>query len=502
IQLADWCRKAKLFGQERAHLQAVIDLTPDNDHGLLLRRLGNIQFGNVWLSREQVEQWSARNRRTFTALKRWETRLKKIADRLDGSRSQHDSAVVSLCELTDPDVIPVMECLLCGRDETCALAAVTAFEKMPGHEATLALACQAVFSNWESVRKAAAKPLRQRKFEDFVPPFISLLVSPITREPMAQQSHFGINGFVLITGYVLARETNDQFQVAVMHQVDYRLNAALQGYVVRSAGGYHLEVDPDIKRGEPVAGLARTRQTVDDLRSTADQTYAKERLIEEMVTATNERTVELNRRIIGVLADVSGRDSEPNPATWWQWWGDFTDTQIVEGKRVVTVEENTEVLNPNFRLRFRSCFAAGTPVWTNSGQVDIEKIKVGDLVLAQNIETGELTWKPVVCTTLRPAKPLLAVTIGDELVTTTSGHRFWVAGEGWIKARDLRPGSFVHTVRGNAAVAGVETGPTAETYNLVVDDFHDYFVGSTGFLVQDLPLPQPTNATVPGLTLR
>jgi hypothetical protein len=273
--------------------------------------------------------------------------------------------------------------------------------------------------------------------------------------------------------------------------------------VVKSAGGYHLEPETDRQRGSPLAVSGAKRQGLDNGRKTADQVYVKERLTEEMVTATNERTEELNRRIIRVLADVTGRDPTPDPRTWWQWWGDYTDTQIVGGKRVQIVSEDTEVLgDPALRLRFRSCFAAGTPVWTDSGQVAVEKIKVGDLVLAQNVQTGELAYKPVVCTTVRPAKPLLEVTIGDEPVTATSGHRFWVAGDGWTKARDLAPGQLVHTVRGNAPVAAVKTGPTAETYNLVVADSHDYFVGRSGFLVQDLPIPEPTNAIVPGLTRR
>lgn len=501
LELADWCRKEKLYDQERAHLQAVLDLTPDGDHTLLLERLGNIQFGQVWLSREQVSQWQALNRRTLTALKHWEGRLEKIADRLDGSRAQHDSAVASLRKLTDPDVIPVIECLLCGRDEPCALAAVAVFENIEGYEATLALARQAAFSNWPSVREAAVRPLHGRKFEDFVPPFISLLVSPITRTPTSQWSYYSGGQFVLATGYILARETSDQFQVAVMHQLDYRLTTALQGTFVRFAGGFHLEPETGKGEGSLLAVMGRKRQGLDNGRKSADATYAKERLVEEMVVAENERTEELNRRIIGVLSNVTGRDPEPDPAKWWQWWGDYTDTQIVGGKRVVRVAEDTEVLgDPTLRLRRLSCFAAGTPVWTESGQVAIETIRIGDLVLAQNIETGELAFKPVVCTTVRPAKPLLAVTIGEESVTATSGHRFWVAGEGWTKARDLKARSLIHTVTGNAAVAAVETGPTAQTYNLVVADFHDYFVGRTGFLVQDLPLPQPTNAVVPGLT--
>jgi hypothetical protein len=499
LKLADWCRQQKLYDREQAHLRAIMDLTPDDDHTMLLERLGNIQFGNVWLSREQVVQWQALNRRTLTALKHWEGRLEKIADRLDGSRAQHDTAVASLNKLTDSDVIPVIECLLCGRDEACALAAVAVFEKMEGCEATLALARQAAFSNWPAVREEAVKSLHGRKFEDFVPPFISLLVSPITRKPMSQQWQYGSGQFVLASGYVLARETSDQFQVAVMHQLDYRLTTALQGNFVRFAGGFHLEPETG-REGSPAVVFNRRRQGLDNGRITADQTYAKERLIEELVTASNERTDELNRRIIGVLADVTGRDPEPDPAIWWKWWGDYTDTQLVGGKRVVTVAEDTEVLgDPTLRLRQRSCFAAGTPVWTESGQVAIEKVKVGDLVLAQNVETGELSLKPVVCTTVRPAKPLLTVTMREESVTATSGHRFWIAGDGWTKARDLKSGQLVHTVRGNASIAAVATGPTAETYNLVVADFHDYFVGRTGYLVQDLPLPQPTNAVVPGL---
>src|SRR5262249_50143506 len=200
---------------------------------------------------------------------------------------------------------------------------------------------------------------------------------------------------------------------------------------------------------------------------------------------------------------VTGRDPSPDPATWWQWWADFTDTQQVGDKAVVKVSEETVTLgNPSSQIRRRSCFAAGTPVWTESGPRAIETIQIGDRVLAQDIDSGELAYQPVVATTIRPAKPLVRLQIGDESLTATGGHPFWVAGDGWTQAPDLRPRTLVHTVRGSAPIDGVEPGETAETYNLVVADFHDYFVGRAGFLVQDLPLPQPTNVVVPGLTRR
>jgi hypothetical protein len=72
-------------------------------------------------------------------------------------------------------------------------------------------------------------------------------------------------------------------------------------------------------------------------------------------------------------------------------------------------------------------------------------------------------------------------------------------GGGWIKARDLEPHSLLHTVTGNTPVWTSRKGQTAETYNLVVADFHTYFVGKTAILCQDLVFPRPTNFVVPGL---
>jgi hypothetical protein len=289
--------------------------------------------------------------------------------------------------------------------------------------------------------------------------------------------------------------------------VDYRLTDALQGNFVRFRGGFHLEPEKQSARSNTVdayvAQSTAARASNDVGRAAAAEAHEKEKLIESFVDAVNERTAELNRRTISVLAAVSGREPSPEPDTWWHWWADFTDTQHIGDKAVVKVaEEQVTVGDPSSRIRRRSCFAAGTPVWTESGQVAIETIQVGDRVLAQDIDTGELAYKAVLRTTVRPAKPLVQLQIGDETILATSGHRFWVSGEGWTKSRDLKPRSLVHTVRGNARVAAVEPGTTEETYNLVVDGFHDYFVGRAGILVQDSPLPQPTNTIVPGLTRR
>src|SRR5262249_53132589 len=79
------------------------------------------------------------------------------------------------------------------------------------------------------------------------------------------------------------------------------------------------------------------------------------------------------------------------------------------------------------------------------------------------------------------------------------GHRFWNPGPGWIRARDLEPQTLLHTVTGNTPLWLSKKGNTAETYNLVVADFHTCFVGNTGVLCQDLLIPRGTNSVVPGM---
>jgi hypothetical protein len=139
-------------------------------------------------------------------------------------------------------------------------------------------------------------------------------------------------------------------------------------------------------------------------------------------------------------------------------------------------------------------------VWTEHGLSPIEKIRVGDRVLAQDVQTGELAFKPVLKATVRPPKELATLRLGDETVVCTGGHRFWNSGSGWIKARDLEPRTMLHTVTGNVPVWSAKKGESAETYNLVVADFHTYFVGKAGVLCQDLLLPASTNNIVPGLS--
>jgi hypothetical protein len=134
--------------------------------------------------------------------------------------------------------------------------------------------------------------------------------------------------------------------------------------------------------------------------------------------------------------------------------------------------------------------------------INIEQVQIGDRVLAQDVDTGELAYKVVLQTTERPPSELLEIKFVDSAVTTTKGHPFWVNGMGWRMAKQLQVGDQVHSLAGGQNVERIEPAPAAKAYNLVVADFNNYFVGSSEVLVHDNTYRKPTLALTPGLLAR
>jgi len=118
------------------------------------------------------------------------------------------------------------------------------------------------------------------------------------------------------------------------------------------------------------------------------------------------------------------------------------------------------------RLQIRytmSCFPAGTPIHTMSGPRPIEQVRTGDRIRA------------------------------------TRGHPFWINGQGWRMAKQLKVGDRLHGLNGALVIDRIAEAPATEAYNLVVSDFGMYFVGDNRVLVHDnMPLAE-TTGLVPGL---
>ena len=508
LALADWCRKNRLADQEQAHLHAALRLSAELITPERLGRMGYRQVAGQWLSPEQSREWQALNAAAETSLARWESGINAAAEQLAQPGTRQEGVVNRLAKLVDASAVPAVEDLLAGQSEDSARLAVDVLARIEGYEASQALAKQGVFSEWASVREQARQALKSRRFEDFVPPLISLLATPVKAEFKIEDAGLrpGLNAAAgaLFYSLVLARETEDQFQVATLRTVntmttDYLPARPIGIRTARKNDGVFF--NSDVFHSTP-----RNAQIIDQLargRRDAEQTMRaqldfQKRTVEEY----NRRTAELNGRIGALLASVSELPATSDPKPWWNWWSQYTDTERPDGKMLVRISETQTVGRSPPRSMYvgpMSCFAAGTPVWTETGLAPIDEIEVGDRVLSKNIETGALAYLPVLQATVRPPRDLCALELGGETIFCTGGHRFWASGEGWVKARDLKPQTLLHTVTGSTHIESQKTDRNEETYNLVVPDFHTYFVGQSGLLAQDLLIPRPTNKVVPGL---
>jgi hypothetical protein len=255
----------------------------------------------------------------------------------------------------------------------------------------------------------------------------------------------------------------------------------------------------------------------------------------ERIDCANKRIDYVMQSIAGTTADARTSDSDddgviPNSADatpksnastadkWWQWWANYNEAYM-PAKSVATIkfaesayykhdiDTSTSCVTSGLQvynsathelLQTHSCFAAGTTVVTQIGPVAIEKLKIGDRVLAQDADSGELNFKPVLGTTVRPPVEMALVTTARGELKTTRGHPFWIVGKGWRMAKELQVGERVVSLGGTATVTALAKQAPEPAYNLIVADFGTYFVGEGRILVHDNTPRLPTPVAIPG----
>lgn len=473
--LADGSRHHKLFDEERAHLMQVVAFDPS--HTEAHTRLGDVPVQGTWIAREAAQRTVRNARRGQAGYERYGAKAAKFVQRLrQRSPSGLAPELSRFDEWLDPEALPSLEQAVGDQGDAVHEAYLGWLDRFPCYEASQAIVRQALFSEHAPIRVTAVESLKSRPTADYMRDLVaSVTVLRPASEPRT------ITG----RGLHLASYTVDSMSRRL--DVQFLLKNPIE--VFRAAPGAPAGGWTD--RHEATGAAAAQIWQADGLtRAARDQVRSD--------------------RAARIVAEISGerlKDAE----SVWEWWGRANDMN--EAKEIVSidyeqpwyVDRRTRRVQPQAYQSFQyaqamSCLTAGTPLVTETGPRPIEEIGIGDRVLAQDPETGELAFKPVVARMSREKAKLTRLKTADDEIVCSQGHPYWVNAMGWVQARHLRPGLPLHTVQGSLDVVSVEPAGTGTVYNVIVADSHSYFVGKTSaVLSHDISPRDPTNAIVPGL---
>jgi len=495
LALAGWCRYRGLRDAEQLHLRRVLadDTSGPAERRKAKNRLGLRMYDGELLTKTEIRQSRVQSAQARKDQAKWWRVVEKWGKAIDGGAGRKQRyALEKLRAINDPAAIPALETLLSPESEQLALEVVYVLGKMPEYAATQSLVLHAVDGLWRSVREAGMEQLERRPLHDYAPLLLRGLVAPVQTKINVE---VGADGLV--------RREHEFFREGL-----YERRVLKDRYV----GGPSF-ISRTIRAGNQTSLNLAARISIEH----AIQTYEADELrrslyFQELIRADqmqlevadfNAAIYDDNDRRFDVLERTTGESLGRTPAAWWDWWLDYNEVYQEEKP---TYTDEIDHVDPYYfpwtNRVLQSCFPAGTKVRSERGLVDIERVRAGDRVLSQDVETGELAYKLVSQTTERPPSDLLRITLGDTTITATKGHPFWVNNVGWRMAKRLKVGQQLHSVGGGQTIDGIEPVAASKAFNLVVSDFGTYFVGKPGVLVRDNTYRKPTTALTPGLLVR
>lgn len=355
--LAAWCSQHQMPEQALAHNYHALFFVPkDADLSRHYQRMGYVRVGSEWLSRQEAFEARRDLVEYLEQLESGTPSVDRFGDDLEAGRLSETSRRDRLKQLANANKIAALELVLAPRSESSGLAAVEALRQVPTYQASQALGRIAAHSPWLFVRDSANDGLKERRWEDFVPQWLSMLRTPITTE--FQRVTWGRHQGLLC----LFRSERD-FDIEIGQLLVWAPNS------YRPA---------NTRREEAVQLADYHRLVFHRLRQGTEQA-------ERRSLAQNDRIDENNDRVIEGLRVVTGKKLGDSPAEWWDWWQDHSGLSAVPTSAkpvVVVVKEDNQVNVPPPPRPAHSCLVAGTPIRTERGLIAVERIQAGDRVLS------------------------------------------------------------------------------------------------------------------------
>jgi Pretoxin HINT domain len=536
--LGVWADEHGLRDQARAHLAFATRIDPSRADAW--KRLGYSKHDGRWVSQAQIVAEKAEIEAQKRADQKWKPLLEKYRLML-ATPSRRDEGEAGLAGVTDPRAVPSIGRVFAttGPQEP---RAVRLLGQIDAPSSTRALAYLAVFARSAEARRAATETLRNRDPREYADLLIALLQDPIRFE-VKHVNGPGSPGELLVEGKRV--NVRRLYTPPPVFRAGDRLgfDALGRAVVVRPVEPAVASMQPGglVDAGTtPVSSMtpAEARQAFsimqeslasNPLRPTTRFTFqfadratislgqmvaeaqkssvATERKLREDVRMLEDHNVDVrlaNDRVSSVLNDATRQSLPAERGAWTTWWVDqigYASSSSEWTSRASVVEDVSIAYQPPdvpegaarqiLGYGRRSCFGAGTPVRTIAGPRAIEALQVGDRVLTQDTTTGRLGYHPILAVHRNPPSPTFRIKLEGESIVTSHFHRFWVAGQGWVMARDLKPGDPIRTLGGVAPVESIEVDVVQLVYNLDVADDADFFAGHATALVHDNTLPDP-----------
>ena len=528
--LAKWCVTQQMPERARAHYYAILSSSPNDMEARSY--LGHALVGGEWVDKGELAKNQGDFQARFKTLDVFGPKVSLIVSGLHSGNSKRMSkALQALGELNSENALLALELFASNVDDDLAKPLIRKIASGRSRESCLALVRIALAHPSQDIRSVTAEEIRKYPKAHYVPELLNMLVGELEVENQLVRRP---NGTVALET-LFRIELRDKKQVQRSQQfvsVVSEFSSHHSSSIFRTTQAdmsYWSEYWKIPKNASEYFGTVNIPGETTTAESSVNSTYIPKEVFEAVagnldeqskqqeraVAKSNRDQREMTSRICALLRATTGTEIEDKPNLWWSWWNEYNEryqsekpTSFVYSSKTENVvvasatsrqEVTNTVKDAGHMLVQWSCLVPGTVVHTSAGLVPIEKVQGGDLVLSHDVETAELTLKPVLMTTVRPPKSTIKMVTSQGTIEATAGHLWWACGLGWMKTRDLKPGMTLRTATGSSILESLEVNPTPQTtHNLVVDGFHTYFVGQERVLSYDNSSLKPTLRQLPG----